>query len=65
MSLGCDPHSAYRRVFSQKLLTSMSPGCLKLLLCAVAIAGLAGLLPLSLGLVCLAVILVLSSEGKW
>jgi hypothetical protein len=43
----------------------MSPGCLKLLLCVVAIAGLAGLLPMSLGLVCLAVMIILTSEGKW
>jgi len=65
MSLGRAPPTPCRRVFSLTSLTSMSPGCLKLLLCAVAIAGLAGLLPLSLGLVCLAVILVLNSEGKW
>lgn len=43
----------------------MSPGCIKLLLCAVAIAALAGLLPMALGLACLAVILILSNEGKW
>ena len=61
-----DPHPPPRWPFSYAPQPkAVSPGCLKLVLCLVVIAAFSGLLPIAFGVICLAVIIILSSQGKW